>query len=403
MNRSFWITTLIAFVNSISFTILIPILYPYGKQFGLTDFQTSLLFSIYAGAQFLATPVIGKLSDRYGRKPLLLISLAGTVIASLMAGTAQSAMMLFLARFFDGITGGNVSVSQAIVSDVVSSQERAKAFGIYSSATFGLGFILGPASSLMAQQVSLGASFLVSSGLAFVALLVTWFFLPETLQVKAEKATNIFDIGLGNLIKGLTIPRVGILLVINFLIGTTFTIFTFAFQPYFIHVLGQNSESLTLMFVLFGTLILVMQVKGIPFLTQQLSLVQILLLSLLIRSVSFLVMPIVPSLTYFVSVSILFSLFNALVQPMITTLISLNAKPDVQGTAMGLNASYLNVSNAFGPMIAGSLIHQQNPVTYTYPLYLAGILTFLVWLLAIATRQHYTPQAPGSSLKDRAT
>ena len=392
MNRSFWITTLIAFVNSISFTILIPILYPYGKQFELTDFQTSLLFTTYAGAQFLATPVIGKLSDRYGRKPLLLISLAGTVIASLMAGTAHSAAILFFARFFDGITGGNVSVSQAIVSDVIPTQARARAFGIYSSATFGLGFILGPASSLMAQQVSLGASFLVSSGLAFIALLVTFFFLPETLQIKAEKATSIFDIGLGNLIKGLTIPRVGILLVINFLIGTTFTIFTFAFQPYFIHVLGQNSQSLTLMFILFGTLILLMQVKGIPFLTQQLSLVQILLLSLLIRSLSFMVMPIVPTLTYFVSVSILFSLFNALVQPMITTLISLNSKPEVQGTAMGLNASYLNVSNAFGPVIAGSLIHQANPVTYTYPLYLAGVLTFLVWLIAIATRQQYTPK-----------
>ena len=392
MNRSFWITTLIAFVNSISFTILIPILYPYGKQFGLTDFQTSLLFTTYAGAQFLATPIIGKLSDRYGRKPLLILSLAGTVIASLMAGTAHSAAILFFARFFDGITGGNVSVSQAIVSDVVPPQDRAKAFGIYSSATFGLGFILGPATSLLAQQVSLGASFLVSSGLALTALLVTIFFLPETLAAKAEKATNIFDIGLGNLVKGLTIPRVGILLVINFLIGTTFTIFTFAFQPYFIHVLGQDSQSLTLMFMLFGALILVMQVKGIPFLTKQLSLVQILLLSLLIRSLSFMVMPIVPSLTYFISVSILFSLFNALVQPMITTLISLNAKPNVQGTAMGLNASYLNVSNAFGPLIAGSLIHQANPVTYTYPLYLAGVLTFLVWLMAIATRKQYTPQ-----------
>jgi predicted MFS family arabinose efflux permease len=91
-------------------------------------------------------------------------------------------------------------------------------------------------------------------------------------------------------------------------------------------------------------------------------------------------------------VSILFSLFNALVQPMITTLISLNSQPDVQGTAMGLNASYLNVSNAFGPIIAGSLIHPENPATYTYPLYLAGVLTFLVWLIAIVTRKQYTPQ-----------
>jgi multidrug resistance protein len=392
MSRNFWITTLIAFTNAISFTILIPILYPYGRQFGLTDFQTSLLFSTYAGAQFLATPVIGKLSDRYGRKPLLIISLAGTVIASFMAGTASNVSVLFCARFLDGITGGNVSVSQAVVSDIIPPQDRAKAFGVYSAATFGLGFILGPAASFLAQQISLGASFLVSSAIALVSLVVTILFLPETLQSRAKRASSIFDIGLDNLVKGLAIPKIGILLIINFLIGTTFTIFTFAFQPYFIRVLGQSNQSLTLMFMMFGGFILLMQIKGIPVLTQKLSLVHILLLSLFARSVSFMVMPLIPSLTYFVMVSIFFSLFNALVQPMITTLISLNAKPDIQGAALGLNASYLNVSNAFGPLIAGLIVNQADPVSYSYPLYLAGVLTFSVLLFAIATRKQYTPQ-----------
>jgi predicted MFS family arabinose efflux permease len=146
------------------------------------------------------------------------------------------------------------------------------------------------------------------------------------------------------------------------------------------------------MVVMFGVLILLMQTRGIPFLTQRLTLVKILLLSLLGRGLSFLLMPIVPSLPYFVVVSIFFSLFNALVQPMITTLISLNAKPDVQGSAMGLNASYLNVSNAFGPVIAGMVIHSENPASYTYPLYLAGVLTLSVLLVAIAVRHKYTPQ-----------
>jgi MFS family permease len=229
MNRNFWVTTLIAFANSISFTILIPILYLYGKKFDLTDFQTSLLFSIYAVSQFFSTPVIGKLSDRYGRKPLLIISLLGTVIANFMAGTADTAGVLFFARFLDGITGGNVSVAQAVVSDVIKPQDRAKAFGIFSAATFGLGFLIGPVVSYFAQQFSLGAGFLVSSAIAFIALMVTIFALPETLEVKAAKAQNIFDLGLGNLISGLVIPKIGILLIINFLIGTTFTIFTFAF------------------------------------------------------------------------------------------------------------------------------------------------------------------------------
>lgn len=388
MNRNFWIIALIAFINSLSLTILIPTIYVYGKHFGLSDFQASLLFATYSIAQFIATPIIGKLSDRFGRKPLLVVSLAGTVVANFMAGTATTASVFFLARFLDGITGGNNSVAQAVISDVTSRENRAKGFGIFGAA-FGLGFILGPAISLLAQHISLGASFLASGVIALVALLITMFFLPETITNTAEKAHNIFDLGLGNLIKGLTIPRVGILLIINFFIGTTFTIFSYAFQPYFINVLGQNSKSLTLMFVLFGVLGLIMQTWGVQILTRKFKLTFILFLALFIRSISFILMPIWPGLVYFVGVTILFSIFNSLVQPMINTLISLNAKPKEQGTAMGINSSYLSISNAFGPVIAGMLIHQSNPATYGHPLYLAGGLTFLVLLLAVFTRRRY--------------
>jgi MFS family permease len=391
MSRTFWITLFIAFANSLSFTILIPILYLYGKQFGLNDFQTSLLFATYAAAQFFATPVIGKLSDRFGRKPLLIISLAGTVIANLLAGTANHASMLFFARFLDGITGGNISIAQAIISDITPPEQRARAFGLFSAVSFGLGFVVGPAVSLLAQQYSLGTGFLVSSAIAFIALIATITKLPETLRTKAAQAKHLFDLGLGNLITGLLIPKVGILLIINFMIGITFTIFTFAFQPYYLKVLGQNSTSLTLLFVTFGLLAVAMQVKGIALLTQRFSLVTILFLGLSIRSGSFLLMPAIPNIVYFVSVSMVFALFNALVQPMVATLISLNAKPEAQGTVMGLNISYLTVSNAFGPIIAGAIVNQNNPSSYSYPLYLAGALTFSVLLFAIATRRQYAP------------
>ncbi|MEB3311877.1 MAG: MFS transporter [Snowella sp.] len=388
MNRQFWIIALISFINSLSMTILIPVIYLYGRQFGLNDLQTSFLFSAYSVAQFFATPVIGKLADRFGRKPLLILSLLGTVVANSLAGTATTAFVLFFARFLDGITGGNASVAQAVIADVTSPEQRAKAFGI-NGAAFGLGFVLGPVISLLAQQISLGAAFLASGAIAFIALLLTIFFLPETLEQKATKAKNIFDLGLGNLIKGLKLPKIGILLIINFFLGTTFTIFTYAFQPYFIEVLNQNNQSLTLMFLSFGVLGVVMQTWGIGWLTRQFQLVQILFLGLLIRSLSFLLMPVWANVIYFTAISIVFSLFNALVQPMINALISLNTKPEDQGMALGLNASYLGVSNAFGPVIAGLLVHRENPITYSYPLYLSGILTLMVLAVAIATRRQY--------------
>ena len=102
-------------------------------------------------------------------------------------------------------------------------------------------------------------------------------------------------------------------------------------------------------------------------------------------------MPDFPNIVYFVCITLVFSGFNALVQPMITTLISINSKPEVQGTAMGLNASYLNVSNAFGPIIAGLIVHQSHPETYRYPFYLAGVLTFSVLVFAFSKRRQYAP------------
>lgn len=389
MKREVWIVSAIALVNSLSFTVLLPTLYPYGRQFGLNDFETSFLFSIFSIAQFIATPVIGQLSDRWGRRPLLIVSLAGTMLANLMAGMATVAWVLFLARFLDGITGGNNSVIQAVIADVTEPENRARGFSLFGAA-FGIGFVLGPIISLGTQEISLGASFLVSALIAGIALGVTYFFLPETLEDRPPQPHRL-ELGLAKLITGLTIPKVGILLFINFLIGTTFTIFTYAFQPYFINVLDQNPQSLALMFIVYGVLGVLMQTFGVPRLTKRFNLLLILFLALLIRSLAFLAMPIWPNLIYFVSITIFFSVFNSLVQPIINTLISLNANPQQQGMVMGLNSSYLSISNGIGPVIAGVLIRQSNLVSYGYPLYLAGGCTFLVLLVAVQTRTKYAP------------
>jgi multidrug resistance protein len=391
MNRSFWIIATINFVNSLSFTILIPTIYQYGREFQLSDVETSLLFAIFSIAQFFATPIIGKLSDRFGRRPLLIISLAGTVIGNLLAGTAPNAGVLFFARFLDGVTGGNISVAQAVISDVTTPENRAKGFGIFG-ASLGLGFVIGPVLSLVAQRRSLGTAFLVAAAVAAIALILTIFFLPETLEERVDNNKNIFDLGLRDLIVGLTLPRLGILFIINLCVGTTFTLFTFAFQPYYLKVLNQDMTSLTWLFFAIGIVGVIVQIQGVKIMTKYMSLVKILFLGLFFRSLSFLLMPIIPDIHFFLTVSILFALFNSLVQPMISTLISLDTSPSEQGKMSGLNASYLSIANGIGPVIAGLMVDQKNPATYGYPLYLAGIFTFIVLFFAVRSRRKYTPK-----------
>lgn len=402
MSKTLGITLFIAFANSLSFTILIPVLYLYGRSFGLDDFQTSLVFALYAVAQFIATPVIGKMSDRYGRKPLLIISLAGTAIANLLAfiagfGSLKIAALLFFARFLDGITGGNISVIQSVIADITSPQDRAKAFGLFAAVSFGLGFTLGPALSLLAQSNQAnpyGTGFLVSSVMATIALILTIVGLPETLDPALRKPGKLFDLGLQNLIYGLNMPRLGILFIMNFMIGTTFSIFTFGFQPYFLKALQQSNRFLTGLFVVFGLIGVMVQAKGLSVLNKRFSLSKVLFLGLLMRGVTFMLMPAYPHVVYFVCVSIVFSVFNALVQPTITSLISLNAKPEEQGTVLGINASYLNISNGLGPLIAGLLVNQANVRTYSNPLLVAGVLTLSVAGFALWKRDRYSVVQP---------
>jgi MFS family permease len=388
VSRNLQIVALISFVNNLSFTILIPNIYIYGQQFNLNDWQISLLFVTYSVAQFFATPVIGKLSDSFGRKPLLIISLIGTVIANTIAGLAPNAIWLFFGRFLDGITGGNVSVAQAIITDVTPPADRVKGFGLLG-ATIGAAFVFGPLLSLAAQQISIGTSFLISAVLAAIATIATIFLLPETIPQKQPFTFNIKNLGLQDLAAALFFPRVGILFFINLCIGTTFTIFTFAFQPYFLQVLKQNYSSLSLLFFTFGTFGVLMQTVGLKQINKYLSPTAIMCMGIGVRGVCFLLMPLLPNVAYFVTVGIAFSIFNSLVQPALGSLVSLNSSPQEQGRMSGLNASFLSISNAFGPPIAGFLVSRDRPITYGHALYVAGFFTLIIFIYAIFNRRQY--------------
>ena len=135
---------LYVFVDVLGFSLILPLLPYYATSFGASSTVVGLLLAANAVTQFVGAPLLGRLSDRYGRRPLLLVSLMGTVAAFLMLGLAKSLWMLFLSRIVDGLLGGNISLAQAYITDITSDRDRARGLG-FIGAAFGFGFIFGPA------------------------------------------------------------------------------------------------------------------------------------------------------------------------------------------------------------------------------------------------------------------
>lgn len=383
----FWIVALVAFVNAVGFTLIIPLIYPYAKAFGLSDFQVSLLTTAYAAAQFVGTPVLGRLSDRLGRKPLLIISLMGTVVANLIASVTPVAGLLFAARILDGATGDNTSIALAIISDSTDPEQRTRAFGIFG-ALFRLGFIAGPPLSYLALSIpplprvsSLGMGFLLAAAIAAIATLLSVFLLSETLPCEARGSFQLTwkDFGLVDMLKAVGHPKYGQVFLLIFFSGFTFTIFTFAFQPFFLIVLGQNARSLAIAFATFGVMGFFSQVFGLEPLRRRFDLVHILAFMLAARGVLFLLIPVWPNIVAFGAGLIIFGAVNSFPKPLIDTILSFRCGPSEQGSILGINASYLSISNAIGPATAGLLVS----ISYALPFWITGLLTLLTAWFAL--------------------
>lgn len=178
-NKNILIVALVAMVNMLGYGIIIPILYAYSKKFGLSDFDNGLLFAVFSICQFVSTPIIGRMSDKYGRRPLLLISILGTAGSFFLMAFAPNYWFLFLARALDGITAGNIPVVFAVISDSTKPEQRAKAFGLVGAA-FNFGFIFGPAIAAFTVGISEALPFVIAGVITLIAALLTYLYLPET-------------------------------------------------------------------------------------------------------------------------------------------------------------------------------------------------------------------------------
>src|SRR6266568_845266 len=249
MSRPLLIIFLTILVNLIGFGIIIPLLPFYAQTFGASPLVIGLLFAIFSLCQLAAAPALGDLSDRYGRRPILIFSLLGTVVSFVMLALAHSVTVLFVARIVDGLSGGNISTARAYVADVTDPKDRARAYGLIGAA-FGLGFILGPAISGVLARVSYTAPIWAAAAITLVATAMAWLWLPETVH-RAHAGTGM---PFRNLAETMKRPGLRRVLVIDFVYWLAFAVFQTTFALFAANRFGFDAPQTGYFFAAFGVL-----------------------------------------------------------------------------------------------------------------------------------------------------
>lgn len=376
-NRNLLIISFIILVNMLGYGIIIPILYSYSKKFGLSDFQNGLLFAMFSICQFFATPLIGRLSDKYGRRPMLLVSISGTVVSFFLMALAPNAFFLFLARAVDGITAGNIPVAYAVISDTTKPEDRARAFGFLGSA-FNFGFIFGPAIAAVTIGFGTAVPFYVAGIVTLIAAILTALFLPETNKHMGEVTHGkLFDFPL--LWRTLFDPVLGSTFLMSFIYFLAFSCaIIYGFQPFVIKVLRISEAQNAILFTVFGTVGLISQSFLVAFFTKLLGMKKAFSHSIALTAISFLIMYFAHSAPVFIAAMLILAVSNSLVQTLIPTLISQDTDAKSQGSMMGLNTSYQSIGMIVGPIIGGAIATVAVPL----PFLLGGVFVIACYALS---------------------
>ena len=352
---------LIVLVDILGLTIILPLLPFYAEHMGASATTVGLLISTYALCQLIAGPILGRMSDSMGRKPLLIVSQMGTFAGFLLLAFSSSLWMVFLSRVIDGLTAGNLSLAQAYIADVTVPENRARSFGVIGIA-FGIGFLIGPAISGYLSQFGYVYPILAAAGLSASSIICTATLLPK---VEPHTATDespgpggrrlsVFD--WTTYTQYFARPQLGRLLVQFFFFAFSFAFFMSGFALYAEQRYGYKAKEVGYVFAFVGFLGVILQGGLIGHLVRWLGERTMIWTGFAAASVGYGLLAWTHTLGQLLCASAATSYGTGVIRPAVTSLITQQAGKREQGVVLGLTQSLMSVSQIVAPLIATSLI-----------------------------------------------
>lgn len=400
---------LTVFLDLLGLGIVIPIAAPLlltpregmlPFQYGLSERSIILgfLLGIFSIAQFFGAPVLGSLADKYGRRKLLLLSIAGTCAGYLLfaIGIAERNIWLcFLSRILDGFTGGNISIAMSAIADITDEKNRAKNFGLIGM-SFGLGFILGPfiggklADPSLVSWFSFATPYWFAAILSAVNMVVILLMFRETLRVANERPVSLFT-GFRNIRQAMIAPRLRAIFLTAFLITFGFNFFTQFFQVFLISKFNYTASDIANLFAYIGLWLALTQGGIMRPLSKRFSPEQLVSRSAFLCALAFPLL-LLPSRSWAMYLIVpLIAIFNGLNTPNLTAVISLQADAREQGNILGIRQSVQALAMAIPPIAAGFI----TTIRISLPIWAAAVCTLLGWMVfKFYFRRSARPAAP---------
>lgn len=382
---------LIVTVDVLGLTIILPLLPIYAEGMGASPFVVGLLVSAYGLCQFIAGPILGQISDRWGRRPVLLVSQAGTFVGFLILAFADNLALVFLSRIIDGITAGNISVAQAYISDVSQTQNRARAFGLIGAA-FSIGFLMGPTFSGFLAGYGHQVPIFAAACLSALSIAATYFFLPSAPPTHTDASRRVTDVRA--YFKAFQIPGVSGLLFQFLAFTFAFSIFMSGFalfaerrfyyqgRPFGVQEIGYALGYMGLIGIIVQTLVLG---KLIAFFREA----RLVSLGFLCMIFGFGLLGKAPSIPFLLLSITLAAFGSSVLRPSVISLVTQRVGRHEQGITLGLVQALLSVSQVVGPMVGGLFIQHGYLAAWAW---FAAATSFVGWVLARNTENAIAKQ-----------